>query len=175
MTYRRLLKYGVFILFVIGVGFAAVPFIKSMNPTIKAVGLPPKEVDVSHLSPGTYMMVELMNKPVVIYRTSEKSIKELEEINEKVWGPAITSKNASEYYVYIAVSTYLGCKVTDTKEVKYVNNFPPGWFDPCHMGVWDYAGRTYKHIYLPDDRRLPNLRPVKFTKAEDEVLLLQRN
>jgi len=144
----------------------------SMFPTNKVRQISTLNIDTALISPGNYIKVTWLKKPVVIYKPSKESAAVLKEINSKVWGPDIDSTSIKKIYIYEAISTYLGCGLKDTSEISTDSNFPNGWYDPCHMGVWDYSGRAYKSINVAKGIKLSNLSPVKYRSLSEDIIQL---
>ncbi len=161
------LKLILILLFVLGLTLATIPFVKSMNPSARAYNQSIVNIDISNLESGEYKFVIWRKYPVVIYKTDPKTIKRLQQFNDQVWGPRITKETAKEYYVYKLLSTYKGCRLINHGSIE------GAWFDPCHMGAWDYAGRALKGVNAPEDVRLANLESVNFKMLNNSVLQIK--
>jgi ubiquinol-cytochrome c reductase iron-sulfur subunit len=152
---------------------SAAPFVQSMMPSSQAESAAIRNIDVFNIRPGSYKHLFWQGKPVIVFRPNSESIKTLESLNAEVWGPPITSENASFVYVYQAISTYKGCGVVDTKKRStIIDGLPSGWFDPCHMGLWDYAGRSFRTYYAPDGVKLANLKAVQYRVIAKDTIQL---
>lgn len=173
MNKRRTLVILVSTLGLLGVVLSAAPLVQSMKPSLLAENAAIQNIDVFSIKPGSYKKITWQGKPVIVFRPSNESIRILESLNKEVWGPPITSENASFVYVYEAISTYKRCGVVDTKERStIIEGWPSGWFDPCHMGLWDYAGRSFRTYNVPDGVKLENLKTVQYrTIAKDTIQL----
>jgi len=157
----------------VGAGFAAVPFIASWNPSAraKAAGAP-VEADFSKLLPGQMMRVEWRGKPVWIVRRTEKNLKDLSVLTDRLRDPASTAKSQQpsyavnearsikpEYAVLVGICTHLGCSPTHKPEVGAVagmdKNWLGGFFCPCHGSRFDLAGRVYDNLPAPSNLEVP--------------------
>ena len=70
---RRQLLITTSALGLVGVGFAAVPFIQSMQPSARARAIGgPVEVDISQLEEGQLLTVAWRGKPVWVLRRSQR-------------------------------------------------------------------------------------------------------
>lgn len=156
----------------VGVGFAAVPFIASWNPSAraKAAGAP-VEADFSKLQPGQMMRVEWRGKPVWIVRRTEKNLKDLASLTDSLRDPAsaITDRqpsyaaNASrsikpEFSILVGICTHLGCSPTYRPELAPADlgaSWVGGFFCPCHGSRFDLAGRVFKNVPAPTNLEVP--------------------
>jgi ubiquinol-cytochrome c reductase iron-sulfur subunit len=151
----------------VGVGFTAVPFILSMQPSAKtqAAGAP-VEVDISKLEPGQKLTVEWRGKPIWIVRRTEENLQELESLNAILRDPNSEAseqpqyaQNAirsikPEYLVVIGICTHLGCspsyvKKDDPQAASLREDWKGGFFCPCHGSFFDLAGRVYQSVPAP--------------------------
>jgi ubiquinol-cytochrome c reductase iron-sulfur subunit len=171
MNKRRALAILVSTLGLLGVVLSAAPFVQSMMPSSQAENAAIQNLDVFSIKPGSYKHILWQGKPVIVFRPNSESIQTLESLNAEVWGPPITGENASFVYVYEAISTNKGCGVRDTRErSNIVDSLPSGWFDPCHAGVWDYAGRSFIKYTDQNGKKLANLKAVQYrTIAKDTI------
>ena len=158
---RRILRAATAGLGVIGVGFAAVPFIESWNPSEQALALgAPVEIDISKLAPGTMMTVEWRQKPVWVLHRLESQIAELPKLNDRLkdplskepqqvpglpdWNP-IQRSTKPQYLVLVGICTHLGCipKYRPTPGQGTLGaDWPGGFYCPCHGSRYDLAGRV---------------------------------
>lgn len=151
----------------VGVGFTAVPFILSMQPSAKtqAAGAP-VEVDISKIEPGQRLTVEWRGKPIWVVRRTEENLQELESLNAILRDPNSEAseqpqyaQNAMrsikpEYLVVIGICTHLGCspsyvKKDDPQAASLREDWKGGFFCPCHGSFFDLAGRVYKSVPAP--------------------------
>lgn len=142
MTRTKLLSIGVAAMLMLGVMFALYPFIASWSPNSKSEGRV-LEVDINEIPSGSSKLIEWDFKPIIIYRPSTETAKYLVSINDVANGPDFTLENMPNYFVYVAVSTHLGCGLLETESFHGYN----GFFDPCHRGFWDHAGRLIPSVH----------------------------
>lgn len=116
---------------------------------------------ISLIKPGTFTVILLNNKPVALFRPTASNIEDLIAITPKAFNNTNVPRNP-KVFIYYLEGTYKGCGLTHapinaspkaisaSKSLKW----PGGFFDMCHYGEWDYAGRAIKvydhHTGLPD-------------------------
>lgn len=150
----------------------AVPFVASLTPSdrAKAAGAP-VEADISQLAPGTMMTVEWRGKPVWILRRTPEMLASLDKTEELVADPAseqpqqpeyATNRHRSikpEYLVVVGICTHLGCSPSErfkTGAASGMNDeWPGGYFCPCHGSSFDLAGRVYSSMPAPTNLEVP--------------------
>lgn len=154
-----------------GAAGAAVPFIKSWNPSAKAKAAgAPVQVDVSKLEMGQRMIVEWRGKPVWIVRRSQEVLDGLEKIASETRDPnSIEPQQPSyasnahrsikpEYLILLGLCTHLGCSPLFRPEVEAADLGSPwmgGFFCPCHGSKFDMAGRVFKGVPAPTNLEIP--------------------
>ncbi|WP_372799641.1 ubiquinol-cytochrome c reductase iron-sulfur subunit [Litorivivens sp.] len=167
-----------------GVATAAVaaPFVLSMTPSerAKAAGAP-VEVDISKIEPGAMITVEWRGKPVWIVNRSQEMLEGLGQLEEQLIDPALAVPQQPDYaknetrsikpslMVLVGICTHLGCSPTSKLsqgQEGMGDDWPGGFFCPCHGSKFDLAGRVFKgspapinlevppHYYLSDSRLL---------------------
>ena len=160
-----------------GVGGAAAlyPFVNSFEPSerAKAAGAA-VEVDISGMKPDEMITVEWRGKPVWVIRRTPEQVSELAKLDGE-WAdpnslrdPAVyTPKYAQngyrsikpEYLVVVGICTHLGCSPTPKMQAgpqpSLPNDWPGGFFCPCHGSTFDLAGRVYKNKPAPDNLEVP--------------------
>jgi ubiquinol-cytochrome c reductase iron-sulfur subunit len=167
----------------VGVGFAAVPFLASWNPSAKAKAAgAPAEADISKLEPGQLLRVKWRGKPVWVIRRTEKNLADLESLNDNLADPDslvpqqpeyCKNKNRSikpEYMVAVGICTHLGCSPTYRPDVAPADLGPAwkgGFFCPCHGSTFDLAGRVYSGVPAPTNLVVP---PHQY--VSDSVILI---
>jgi ubiquinol-cytochrome c reductase iron-sulfur subunit len=165
---RRFLIAATTVVGAVGVGFTAVPFILSMQPSARtqAAGAP-VEVDISKIEPGQRLTVEWRGKPIWIVRRTEENLQELESLNNMLRDPNSEettqqpqyAQNATrsikpEYLVVIGICTHLGCSPSyvrkdDPQAASIKAGWKGGFFCPCHGSLFDLAGRVYQGVPAP--------------------------
>jgi ubiquinol-cytochrome c reductase iron-sulfur subunit len=180
---RRFLTAATSVVGAVGVGFALVPFIASMQPSAKAKALgAPAEADISKLEPGQILRVKWRGQPVwVVYRTPE-NLKDLDALKGELLDPdSIAPQQPAycrnphrsrkpEYLVAIGICTHLGCSPTYRPEVAPADlgaAWRGGFFCPCHGSRFDLAGRVYKGVPAPSNLVIP---PYRF--LSDKLILV---
>ena len=152
----------------------AVPFVSTFAPSerAKAAGAA-VEADISGLKPGEKMTVEWRGKPVWIVRRTPEQLEGLKKIEDQLVDPNNErkaypipeyAKNAArsikpEYLVVIGICTHLGCSPSDKfqpgAQPSLPNDWPGGFFCPCHGSTFDMAGRVFKNKPAPDNLEVP--------------------
>jgi len=161
----------------------AVPFVASMNPSARARAAgAPVEVDLSKVERGMMVTVEWRGQPVWVVHRTREMIDSLPRLDGTVADPKSSmpmqpdyAKNEArsikpEYLVLVGICTHLGCspsqKLAPGAESGLGEDWPGGFFCPCHGSKFDLAGRVYKgapapvnlnvppHTYLSDTRLL---------------------
>jgi len=172
---RRFLVAATTVVGAIGVGFAAVPFIKSLQPSAKtkAAGAP-VEVDISKLEYGQRVIVEWRGKPVWVVRRTQKNIEDLKGLDSQLRDPNSEviaqqpdyAKNLHravkpEYLVVIGICTHLGCSpsylLEEDPQAKALRpDWKGGFFCPCHGSFFDLAGRVFQGVPAPTNLVVPS-------------------
>ena len=170
----------------VGAGFAAVPFVSSFQPSEKAKAAGAAvEVDISDIKPGELKRAEWRGKPIWILRRTPEMLESLKKDVAELADPhsertAIPipayAKNdwrsiKPEYLVLIGICTHLGCspveKFTPGAQPSLPDNWPGGFFCPCHGSTFDFAGRVFKNKPAPDNLEVP-----RYTYLSDSKLLI---
>jgi len=163
---------------------AAVPFVASMNPSARARAAgAPVEVDLSRVEPGMMVTVEWRGQPVWVVHRTKEMIDSLPKLDGAVADPKSSmpmqpdyAKNEvrsikPEYLVLVGICTHLGCspsqKLAPGTESGLGDEWPGGFFCPCHGSKFDLAGRVYKGVPAPVNLRVP-----PYTYLSDTRLLI---
>jgi ubiquinol-cytochrome c reductase iron-sulfur subunit len=160
---------------VVGGGFAAVPFVSSMQPSerAKAAGAP-VEVDISALQPGEKLTAEWRGKPVWIVRRTPAEVAALPKHDAELADPQSKRKQDEltppyarnetrtikpEVLVVVGICTHLGCSPGDKfqpgPQPSLPDDWPGGFLCPCHGSTFDLAGRVFKNKPAPDNLEVP--------------------
>ena len=158
---------------VIGTAFAVTPFVLSMMPSAraKAAGAP-VEFDIGKMEPGQLLTVEWQGKPVWVLRRTPEMLKSLAEDTKFLADPKseATDQQPSyaqnetrsikpEYLVLIGICTHLGCSPAQRLEAGAASGlgdeWPGGFFCPCHGSKFDLAGRVFKNVPAPTNLKVP--------------------
>lgn len=171
---RRMLIGATAAVGAVGVVGAAVPFVKSWNPSAKAKAAgAPVTVDIGGLEPGQQMTVEWRGKPVWVVRRTPEALESLKKVEGDLRDPAsaesVQPDNVDkhhrgikpEYVVLVGICTHLGCSPLYRPEVAPADLGPKylgGFFCPCHGSTYDMAGRVFSGVPAPTNLEVPPYR-----------------
>ncbi len=159
-----------------GVVAAAVPFIKSWQPSARAqTAGAPVEADISKLEDGQMVMYEWRGQPIWIIRRTKAQLDVLATLDPLLSDPKSENTEQQpafaqneyrslkpEVLVLVGLCTHLGCAPKLHAELK-PEPFDPDWkggfFCPCHKSRFDMAGRVYSGMPAPTNLVVP---PYKF-------------
>ena len=172
---RRFLTATTAVVGAVGAGFAAVPFIKSWNPSAKAkLAGAPVTADITGLAEGQRLILEWRGQPIWIVRRSKAVLDVLPTLDAKLRDPKSENpdqqpeyiKKASpelrslkpEISVLVGLCTHLGCSPELKAEIR-PEPFDPEWkggyFCPCHKSRFDMAGRVFQGVPAPTNLVVP--------------------
>jgi len=171
---RRFLTGAASAVGAVGVGFAAVPFLSSFQPSAKAEAAgAPVDVNIGKLSPGQMTTVSWRGKPVYVVHRTERMLESLSDVEDKLADPesAVTSQQPGfaanryrareddqRYLVIVGLCTHLGCAPTYRPEVAPDDlgaDWKGGFFCPCHGSKFDLSGRVYRGVPAPTNLEVP--------------------
>lgn len=154
----------------VGVVGAAVPFVKSWQPSARAENAgAPVQIDISKLEAGQRVVREWRGQPVWVVRRNDDMLDGLNKLADKgvLSDPASeVSSQQPEYarndfrsirpeiLVLIGTCTHLGCSPTLQAEAT-VQLEHGGFFCPCHGSMFDFAGRVYRSVPAPTNLVVP--------------------
>lgn len=172
-TRRRFLTGSAVAVGAVGVGFAAVPFLSSFEPSARAEAAgAPVDANVGKLAAGQMMTIAWRGKPIYVVHRTEKMVEMLPSLDSHLLDP--NSKVASQQpefadnfyrsrkkniFVVVGVCTHLGCAPTYRPDVAPKDLGPDwkgGFFCPCHGSKYDLAGRVYKSMPAPLNLLVPD-------------------
>lgn len=150
----------------------AVPFVASWFPSARALAAgAPVEYDISKVEAGQQIIIEWRGKPVWILRRTKEMLDRLPgnapllvDPDSKVdqQPPYIKGVDRSikpEFLVAVGVCTHLGCSPTLKKEIGAASgmgdNWPGGYYCPCHNSRFDLSGRVFKGSPAPKNLVIP--------------------
>ncbi len=153
----------------------AIPFASTFLPSEKAKAAGAAvEVDISALRAGEKMTVEWRGKPVWIMRRTPEQVAALSKLDAQLADPKSQRKPAEqapayarnahrsikpEYLVVVGICTHLGCSPSDRlqpgAQPSLPDDWPGGFFCPCHGSTFDLAGRVFKNKPAPDNLEVP--------------------
>lgn len=171
---RRFLTGAATAVGAVGVGFAAVPFLSSFQPSAKAQAAgAPVDVNVGQLAPGQMTTVAWRGRPVYVVHRTERMLETLPDATDKLRDPdsAVTSQQPpfavniyrareehERYLVIVGLCTHLGCAPTYRPEVAPQDlgaDWRGGFFCACHGSKFDLSGRVYKGVPAPTNLEVP--------------------
>lgn len=169
---RRFLVASTSVIGAVGTGFVCVPFLASWMPSERAKNAgAPIEADISRLEEGRMLTVEWQSKPVWIVRRSEKTLADLEKMNDKLRDPNsevadqqpeyaqnATRARKPEILVLVGICTHLGCSPTFRPDIAPADlgaDWMGGFYCPCHSSKFDMAGRVYDGVPAPTNLAVP--------------------
>jgi ubiquinol-cytochrome c reductase iron-sulfur subunit len=159
----------------VGVGVAAVPFIKSWNPSARALTAgAPVTVDISGLQVGQRLIVEWRGQPVWIVHRSAAVLDALPTLNSQLSDPLSENTDQQPAYVLegdvdtrslrpeilvlVGICTHLGCSpemVAEIGPTPFDADWKGGYFCPCHKSKFDMSGRVYAGQPAPTNLVVP--------------------
>jgi len=183
---RRFLVATTSVVGAVGTGLAAVPFIKSWNPSAKARAVGgPVEVNISKMEHGQLLKVQWRGQTIGILMRTPEMLEDLnsllpdlrdpdsEESDQPSYADNAHRALRPEYLVVNMHCTHLGCVPQMIPQVgpqPFDNNWKGGFYCPCHKSKFDSAGRVYKAVPAPTNLKIP---PYSF--LDDQTLILGVN
>lgn len=154
---------------------AAVPFIKSWQPSARAqVAGAPVTVDISKLEPGARLVEQWRGQPVWLIRRTPDQLAALASQDGRLRDPNSDNpeqqpgyaKNPTrsikpEIAVLVGTCTHLGCSPLfrpDLQPEPFDTQWKGGFYCPCHNSRFDMAGRVYAGVPAPTNLRVPPYR-----------------
>ncbi|MBE9548141.1 MAG: ubiquinol-cytochrome c reductase iron-sulfur subunit [Proteobacteria bacterium] len=172
MGRRRMLIGATSALGAVGVGFVAVPFLKSWMPSAraKAVGAP-VEVDLRTVKPDQIIKVMWRGQTIGIMNRSKKLLDRIGGHDEQLSDPgsAVIDQQPEfavnefrsmkpEWLVLNMHCTHLGCipqVLPEPGAYAWEADWPGGFFCPCHKSKFDLSGRVFKGVPAPTNLIIP--------------------
>lgn len=171
----------------VGVGGAAVPFVKSWVPSAKARAAgAPVRANISKIEPGQMITVEWRGQPVYVVRRTPEVLAQLanefrdfvdDPDSENDQKPAYVSGDAraieghEEFLVMVGLCTHLGCAPQYQPEVGAIDlgeeQWLGGFFCACHGSMFDLSGRVFKGVPATENLKVP---PYRF--ETDSVIVI---
>jgi ubiquinol-cytochrome c reductase iron-sulfur subunit len=179
---RRFLTATTAVVGGVGVIYAAVPFVKSFQPSARAQSAgAPVTIDISKLVEGQLLKIgadvpQWRGQPIWVLKRSPAMLEELntpahrellrdpdsevlEQQPEFARNPGRSIRE--DVVVLVGICTHLGCSPLFEPEVKpqsYDANWKGGFFCPCHGSKFDLAGRVFSGVPAPTNLRVPPYR-----------------
>jgi ubiquinol-cytochrome c reductase iron-sulfur subunit len=172
---RRFLTATTAVVGAVGVGFVAVPFIKSWNPSAKAklAGAPVTQ-DISALQEGMRIVLEWRGQPIWIVKRTKQMLDVLPTLDPKLRDPKSTNADQQPDYVLkgdyhyrslkpqisvlVGICTHLGCSPGYYPEMQpqgFDAQWKGGFYCPCHQSRFDLAGRVFQGVPAPSNLAIP--------------------
>ncbi|WP_062373395.1 ubiquinol-cytochrome c reductase iron-sulfur subunit [Halomonas sp. KX33721] len=182
---RRFLVGATSVVGAVGAVGVAVPFVASWQPSAKARAAgAPVQADISKLEPGQRITVEWRGRPIWIINRTPEMIERTEALgadsladpeSEVPQQPAYIQGGLRsikpEIGVLIGICTHLGCsplyRPEPDAEGVGVDNWPGGFFCPCHGSRFDLAGRVFSNVPAPTNLEVP---PYRF--ESDDIIVI---
>ncbi|MEN8107225.1 MAG: ubiquinol-cytochrome c reductase iron-sulfur subunit [Pseudomonadota bacterium] len=180
---RRFLTGATTVIGTVGLGFALVPFISSMQPSAKARAAgAPVRADISKLEAGQMIRVKWRGKPVWIVNRTEAMLATLPTLTGELSDPDSLESEQPKYaenedrsirpeiLVLVGICTHLGCSPTYRPDVAPADlgaDWKGGFFCPCHGSRFDIAGRVYAGVPAPTNLPVP---PHRYL-SETEIMI----
>ena len=182
---RRFLVGATSVVGAVGAVGVAVPFVASWQPSAKARAAgAPVQADISKLEPGQRMTVEWRGRPIWIINRTPEMIERTEALgadsladpeSEVPQQPAYIQgalrSIKPEIGVLSGICTHLGCsplyRPEPDAEGVGVDNWPGGFFCPCHGSRFDLAGRVFSNVPAPTNLEVP---PYRF--ESDDIIVI---
>lgn len=172
---RRFLTATTAVVGAVGVGFAAVPFIKSWNPSARAkLAGAPVTADISVLQEGQRLILEWRGQPIWIVKRSKAILDALHDLAPRLKDPKSENKDQQPDYVLkanpdfrsikanisvlVGLCTHLGCSPEMVAEIRpepYDAQWKGGYFCPCHKSRFDMSGRVFQDVPAPINLLVP--------------------
>ena len=169
---RRFLTATTAVVGAVGAGFAAVPFIKSWNPSARAkLAGAPVTADITGLQEGQRLILEWRGQPIWIVKRSKAILDALPTLDGRLRDPQSANKDQQPAYikgetrslkpdisVLVGLCTHLGCSPEMVAEIRpepYDPDWKGGYFCPCHKSRFDMAGRVFQGVPAPTNLLVP--------------------
>ena len=163
----------------------AVPLVSTLAPSERAKALGAAvEVDIAGLLPGEMRTVEWRGQPVWVLRRTAAMLAALaghdpdlaDPLSRRSQQPAALAGRPErslqpEVFVAVGVCTHLGCSPNAVAagggHPGLPDDWPGGFFCPCHGSTFDGAGRVFRNKPAPTNLTVP---PHRFVGASKLVI-----
>ena len=155
-----------------GIVATSAPFIASMAPSERARALgAPVEVNLKSIRPGELLTVEWRGKPVWILHRTPEMVEATRAHADRLADPQSQRPQQPgyarnelrsikpEFGVMVAICTHLGCIPSFRPQrgaADLGEDWPGGFFCPCHGSKFDFAGRVYRNVPAPSNLEVPS-------------------
>jgi ubiquinol-cytochrome c reductase iron-sulfur subunit len=171
---RRFLTATTAVVGGIGIVSAAVPFIKSWEPSAraKAAGAPVTQ-SLAKIEAGQMLSVSWRGLPVFVLNRTKAQLATLPMVDSRLVDPKSDGASAGqqpkyaqnearsikpEWLVIVGICTHLGCVPEFVPEIKpepFDPNWKGGFYCPCHKSRYDLAGRVFNGVPAPKNLQVP--------------------
>jgi ubiquinol-cytochrome c reductase iron-sulfur subunit len=165
----------------VGAAATLVPLIDQMNPdasTLAAGG--PVDLDVGKIAEGQQVVIRWRQRPIFVFRRSKDTLQSMQssqmtsqladpDSEQLQQPPYATNWHRSikpELGILVGICTHLGCIplfYPTASATTPVENWPGGYFCPCHGSKYDPAGRVFSGVPAPYNLPVPPYRFVNGT------------
>ncbi len=169
---RRFLIGSTSVVGAVGVGFVAVPFIQSWQPSARAQAVgAPVEANINTIKPGQLVKFQWRGQTIGVMRRTQAMLDRLAELDSRLKDPDSENsgqqpdyaKNAHrsqdpEILVLNMHCTHLGCVpqvLPQPGAYSWERDWPGGFYCPCHKSKFDLAGRVFKSVPAPSNLLVP--------------------
>ena len=171
---RRFLTATTVVVGGIGVVAAAVPFIKSWEPSARALAAgAPVTQSLKKIEKGQQLIVAWRSLPVFVVNRTPKQLAVLPTLDSRLVDPKSDGSSADQqpkyaqnetrsikpqWLVMIGICTHLGCVPDFKGEIKpepFDAKWEGGYYCPCHHSRYDIAGRVFKDVPAPKNMVVP--------------------
>jgi len=167
-----------------GVALAAIPFVKSWEPSERAKSAgAPVLADIGKIEPGQKVTFEWRGLPVFVVNRTKAQLDALPTLDPSLRDPKSENTEQQpeyakneyrsikpEWLVVTGICTHLGCVPDFFPELK-PEPFDPQWkggfYCPCHKSRYDMAGRVYSGVPAPANLAVP-----KYHFVDDTHILI---
>ncbi|RUO34044.1 ubiquinol-cytochrome c reductase iron-sulfur subunit [Aliidiomarina soli] len=166
---RRFLTVATSVVGGAGALAAAVPFIASWSPSVRArLAGAPVEMKIDKIEPGQLVRTEWQGRPVWVIRRTPEMLESLSLTDDEVRDPESDQPQQPEYaknkhrsidpewFVAVGVCTHLGCSPQFLpRNFGDMDGVDSGFFCPCHGSRFDIAGRVFQGVPAPTNLVVP--------------------
>ncbi len=166
---------------------AAVPFIKTWEPSARARSAgAPVVADISKIEPGQMVKFQWRGMPVFVVNRTPAQLAALKGVDARLRDPESDNtdqqpafaknefraqKDKPQWLVVIGLCTHLGCVPQFFGELKpepFDPNWQGGFYCPCHKSRYDLSGRVFAGVPAPSNLKVP---PYKFLPDGNHILI----
>ncbi len=171
---RRFLTATTVVVGGIGVVAAAVPFIKSWEPSARALAAgAPVTQSLKKIEKGQQLIVAWRSLPIFIVNRTPTQLAVLPSLDARLVDPKSDGSSSDqqpkyaqnearsikpEWLVMIGICTHLGCVPDFYGQIKpepFDQKWEGGYYCPCHHSRYDIAGRVFKDVPAPKNMVIP--------------------